>query len=204
MVTPRVHFRQPINTLSAWVSRHRTCSDDIPAVGELAQRAIEAFLGRDGAQRVAVEQAARAYQHTTSRQGDEQVHTHALVLPVDGIVDFDDLDTSRLTVEIDPDEPWGWTVYQRWTPEAAVAAAREQAAQCRQLAAAWGRQARDKRLKHGDPTTGESFQRHYQREAEPVQARERAERVLALEAEPITDCTARVETLERSRGGWSM
>jgi hypothetical protein len=40
-----------------------------------------------------------------------------------------------------------------------------------------------------------------------VQARERAERVLALQAEPITDCTARVETLERegrSRGGRSM
>jgi hypothetical protein len=184
MVTPRVDFRHPINALSAWVSRLRTSSDDIPTAYEVAQRAVEAFLGRDGAERVAVEQAARTYQHTTSRQDDDQVHTHALVPSVDGIVDFDGLDTSRLTVEVDPDEPWGWPLYERWTPEAAAAAAREQAAQCRQLAAAWGRLARDKRLKRGDPTTSEAFQRHYQREAEPTQARERAERVLALQAEP--------------------
>jgi hypothetical protein len=195
MVTPRVDFRQSINTLSAWVSRLRTSPDDIPAVGELTQRALEAFLGRDGAQRVAVEQAARAYEHTTSRQGDEQVHTHALVPPVDGIVDFEDMDVSRLTAEIDPDESWGWPLYERWSPEAAEAAAREQATQSRQLAAAWGRLARDKRLKHGDPTTSESFQRHYQREAEPVQARERAERVLGLRPDPVIGRTACVDEL---------
>jgi hypothetical protein len=186
MLFPRVDFRHPKKTVTAWVARLRNASDDIPSAYEVAERALEAFLGRDGAERVAVGQAARAYQHTTSRVTDPQVHVHALVPSVDGIVDFDDLDTSRLTVGIDPDEPWGWPLYERWTPEAAEAAVREQAAQCRQLAAAWGRLARERRLKGRDSSQCERFQRRYQLDAEPQRARERAERVVALQAQPAT------------------
>ncbi len=210
MVTPVAGWRHPKHALTAWVSRLRTSSDDIPTVGELSRRAVEAFLGRDGAARLAVEQAARTYEHVTARGDDPQVHAHALVPPVDDIVGVDDLDTARLTVEVDPDQLWGWPLYERWTVEAAQVAVREQAAQCRQLAAAWGRLARDKRLQNVNSTTSEAFQRHYQRQAEPAQARERTERVLGLRPEPVTDCMALVdEQLDReregrSRGGWSM
>jgi hypothetical protein len=203
MVTPRVDVRHPIHIFTAWVSRLRTPSDDIPTVGELSRRAVEAFLGRDGAQRVAVEQAAHAYEHTTSRRDDAQVHTHAVVPSVDGIVDVDDLDTSRLVVEVDPDEPWGWPLYQRWTDEDTEAAAREQAAQSRQLAAAWGRLACERRLKGRDASACERYQQRFQRGAEPAQARQRAERVLGLRPDPVTDCAARVDELDCVRG-WSM
>jgi hypothetical protein len=205
MVTPRVDVRHPIHAFTAWVSRLRTAPDDIPTVGELSRRAVEAFLGRDGAQHLAVAQAARAYEHTTTRRDDPQVHTHALVPAVDGIVEFDDLDTARLVVEVDPDEPWGWPLYERWTTEDAETAVREQAARCRQLAAAWGRNARDKRLLRVDPKVCEAYQQYYQRQAQPDQARERTERVLGLRPDPITNCTTRVDELDRSQGrGWSM
>jgi hypothetical protein len=205
MVTPRVEFQHPLRAFTAWVSRLHTPADDLPTVGELSQRAVEAFLGRDGAQRVAVEQAARAYQHSTARRDDPQVHTHALVPSAEGIVDFDDLNTSRLVIEVDPDQPWSWPAYQRWTAEDAETAVREQAAQSRQLAAAWGRLARERRLTGRDASVCERYQQHFQRDAEPEQARQRAERVLGLRPDPITDCTAGVEELDRSRGrGWSM
>jgi hypothetical protein len=195
MVTPGVDFRHPINALSAWVSRLRTSSDDIPTVGELSRRAVEAFLGRDGAERVAVEHAARAYEHT-SRGNDPYVHTHAVVPSVDGIVDLDGLDTGRLTVEVDPDEPWGSSDYERWTAEAAEAAARRHAGSCREAAAIWGRAARDARLDGSDPSEPDGHQRYYQRRSQLQDARERVELQLAVE---LAD-----DEIGRSRGGWSM
>jgi hypothetical protein len=183
MVTPRVDFRHPINTLSAWVSRLRTPSDEIPTAYEVAQRALEAFLGRDGAARVAVAQAARAYEHTTSRRDDPQVHSHALVPLVDGIVDFDGLDTARLTVEIDPDEPWGWPT----DDDAAERLVRQDNTLARRQAATCGRLAMDARMAGKDPRGFEREQRFYQRWPE-------RDRGLVREA----------EHQGRWRGGWSM
>jgi hypothetical protein len=169
MVTPRVDVRHPINAFTAWVSRLRSPSDDIPTVGELSRRAVEAFLGRDGAARLAVEQAARVYQHSTSRREDPQIHAHALVPPVDGLVDVDGLDTARLTAEIDPDEPWGWPT----DDDAAERLIREDNALARRQAATCGRLAMTARMAGKDPRDFEREQRFYQRWPERDEGRER-------------------------------